>query len=485
MNDFQDIIIKESDPVKIVNTDKWVEIIFDSNYFSIIKLLNEGYKTIEEIYCEFNRKKDVIAKSTLYRHVRFLIEKEFVIKSGRRIKKGQSATENLYGKAGRLFLPENPWKKIWYSSSGIEISQIVGRMIKHHFNNKNPHLHRLYKFIKEQEDAFSQMALAAVEKITQTNYIFEEKRVKKEQEKADLALAAVNELTGDDAIVFFTLIGWITWFIEKENYKQFISDLKDCFSDDSPLIHKPVEEIEIQSNKSSNQDFIMRYQQIVKFIPSELVPKYFYELNFRAILYILESSSKPMTIKEIHALHYDTIRKISEDEKQSNLEYDPQPVLFRTYKPKAENTVYRYVQDLIQNGLVIEAGRRIYPEKPFTQILYTTAAEFFILLENSDEFWKYDGWKQVIRALAFAVRCYLDKKTVDHEKFHNLVTNMEKARLKLLKKLLASSEIPYLRQIKPHEKPNAAIRILGLIEWFLMEEDKENLQKQLLSCFSD
>ncbi|MFW9991873.1 MAG: helix-turn-helix domain-containing protein [Candidatus Odinarchaeota archaeon] len=481
MENFLDIITNDPEPLKIVNSYRWVEIILNPSYFTIIKLLEEGYKTVEEI-----SKNGKLAKSTLYRYLRSLTDDGFVIKVGRRVKTGQIATENLYGKAARLFLPTNPWKEIWLSDGAMEIARITSKMIKHHFNDRDPDVSKLLFFIQEREQAFSQAAKAIIESVVRINDVTGKKTDREIQSTDDSPLPIINNLIADEGIVFFGLIGWITWFISSEEYEHFVPGLKSCFPGESLSTSEIVKHIEDQSINSgaANHDIILYKRQPIKFIPSELVAKYFLDLNYRAIWHTLEINKNPMTIKEIHGLHHKTIKKIIEDERCSEQGRGLYPDHFQVPKPKAENTVYRYVQDLIKDGLVIEVGQRMTPNQSFTQILYTAAAEFSILLENQDEFWKYSGWKRVTRALALILKHYLDKKTVNQEEFHEIITDMEKTRLEYLKQLLTSIEIPYLREIKPHEKPNAVIRMLGLVEWFIREEDKKSIREQLLACFT-
>ena len=85
------------------------------------------------------------------------------------------------------------------------------------------------------------------------------------------------------------------------------------------------------------QDVITYNQKIVSYIKDVEIAKYFYDKDFGLLLQFLRSG--PKTLKEIEGAY-----KIADNE-------------------KSDKTIYRYIKDLTESGLVVEAGKRIFTDE--------------------------------------------------------------------------------------------------------------------------
>ena len=85
------------------------------------------------------------------------------------------------------------------------------------------------------------------------------------------------------------------------------------------------------------QDVITYNQKIVSYIKDKDIAQYFYDKDYGLLLQFLRSG--PKTIKEIENAY-------------SSAENE-----------KSDKTIYRYIKDLTEHGLVVEAGKRIYTDE--------------------------------------------------------------------------------------------------------------------------
>lgn len=103
------------------------------------------------------------------------------------------------------------------------------------------------------------------------------------------------------------------------------------------------------------QDVITYNQKIVSYIKDTEKAQYFYDKDYGLLLQILRSG--PKTLKEIEDAY-----------KAANNE-------------KSDKTIYRYIKDLTESGLVVEAGKRIFTDEQnknkTVTIFMRTAKVFF------------------------------------------------------------------------------------------------------------
>ena len=120
----QDVITYTQEVVDIIRDKELASFFEDPNYMPILIALREGPMTISELVPKYNQivaqevaKKDLSAKEriaeierlerkdkTLYRYVKFLVEKGLVVEAGKRVKMGQTATETLFCRKAKIFV---------------------------------------------------------------------------------------------------------------------------------------------------------------------------------------------------------------------------------------------------------------------------------------------------------------------------------------------------------------------------------------------
>ena len=154
---------------------------------------------------------------------------------------------------------------------------------------------------------------------------------------------------------------------------------------------------------------------------------------------------------------------------------------------KVENTIYRYIKELIDKELVIEAGRRIDPDSPTTSILYTSISKQFIFFEDIDEFWNFDEWDKVITSFGAVITLILKKSYFDKEKFKKIITDIEKEKFNSFRNSLqrtdSNKKVGDFMKNLHYAELNASLKIVGLLEWLINTENIGNFKESILSCF--
>lgn len=490
----QDLIESKPKPIITISADKWYLYFSAPNYYPILRALANGPKTITEIYEGYPQDQDgkkKKAESTINRYVKDLISEGFVKKVGRRLQSNQVSSKILYGRTAHVFARLDSIKELW-ESNGTVLAESLGIVFKGHFSNKQHSNTKIIKLFKQFDEDLIEPLEELLQRISKVENL--EKRnsldlisTKPIEEQSNLTVDYINLLEGDEGYLFYDRLGLILWLLKPNNATEFLNNLENCFDDNikNELIHlelnKPV------TVTKNQQDLIHFNPARVSFVTDENCQKYFKDINYNAVIYMLRE--KPMTIKEITAQHFDRVVKHIEKKKYWYEEQDKKlPGDFKVpKKPKVENTIYRYVKELIQSGLVVEAGRRIIEDQPATQILYESNAKIFIFFEATDEFWKYERWKNVTYTIGMALKLYTNKQNFDFEKFHTLVTDFEKGRMKILQQVLEkTSDNSIVQAIKSLDMTtlDSYFELIYLVEWIIGQEDKTSFRTQILECFS-
>ena len=96
----------------------------------------------------------------------------------------------------------------------------------------------------------------------------------------------------------------------------------------------------------------------------------------------------------------DKIDKLLSAEKLSDI--DKKHIKKRTYSYKLENvqksdkTIYRYIKELTDAGLIVESGKRVIFGQTASESLYSRSAKMFLLRQHSDDTWKCDECKKTL-----------------------------------------------------------------------------------------
>ena len=108
-----------------------------------------------------------------------------------------------------------------------------------------------------------------------------------------------------------------------------------------------------------------------------------------------------------------------------------------TSKNLSENRIYRLLQDLKNDGLVIEAVRQISKDSSKFSILYTSTGKKTIYLENIDEFWKQElKWRNLVLLIGKILKYHFKKENLDEKTFFTLITKIIELKFESYKQML-------------------------------------------------
>lgn len=92
---------------------------------------------------------------------------------------------------------------------------------------------------------------------------------------------------------------------------------------------------------------------------------------------------------------------------------------------KSEKTIYRYVKDLTQAGLIVPAGQRVITGKTATETLYTRKARIFIIRQHSDDTWRCDECKSTLSKVSKMLALSMGIKEPKVENLAKLMSNID------------------------------------------------------------
>ena len=83
---------------------------------------------------------------------------------------------------------------------------------------------------------------------------------------------------------------------------------------------------------------------------------------------------------------------------------------------KSDKTIYRYVNELTQSGLLIKAGQRVITGKTATETLYTRKAKIFLLRQQEHDTWQCEDCRSTLSKVGalIALSKNKDAPTVDN-----------------------------------------------------------------------
>ncbi|MHA1984060.1 MAG: hypothetical protein ACW967_06875 [Candidatus Hodarchaeales archaeon] len=514
---FQDVIKYNPPNYVYLSQTKWSRIYFNKNYHPIVKILTNNMKTAEEIYELYpkyeeetqladikkralkgvstritgeQKKEKKKSDTTIYRYIKELIKEGIIAEYGRRLRSDNVASKKIYGLAAKLFIPANEYIGVWKSDRAIEVAKRAGKFIEHNFGDKSPNARKFSNLLTNFESKNEELERSFLDILFDKENILNSLNDKNRKIFSD-GLENIFDFSREEIIVYFNLIRWSFWYLEGDNPKTFVKSLKDFVAE---------QQIDTEQNSESDEENISRTQGSETDMISYKQPNVYFgnwdqlklshdSLDHAAIMDLLKENV-PMTVKEIHSKHSDAIKKrISRvQDKCSRIgeecpeEYQKEP------QEKVENTIYRYVKDLIDGNLVVEAGRRIDPDSPTTSILYSAIAKQFIFFEDTDEYWNSENWEKVIFTLSISLALFLGKTNINTSKFHEIITEIEKQKFNSFSESLQKTESnniigQFLKGLH-YTELNACLKVIGLVEWLLNTNNMNEIKAGILSCFN-
>ncbi|NHJ38999.1 MAG: hypothetical protein FK731_03130 [Asgard group archaeon] len=103
----QDIITYKQNIVKVIDNEETVEILKDGNLWPVLKILQKGPMTINDLVETFEKKGDKKSDKTIYRYLHTLVQAQLVAKAGKRITSitaDELISETIYIRTAKAFI---------------------------------------------------------------------------------------------------------------------------------------------------------------------------------------------------------------------------------------------------------------------------------------------------------------------------------------------------------------------------------------------
>ncbi|MFX0061698.1 MAG: hypothetical protein ACFFC7_05875 [Candidatus Hermodarchaeota archaeon] len=467
----EDIIYYDLPLLKVINENVWKNYFLDEKYGPILKVLMNPPVTVNEIHRQcvsvLEKGKSI---TSIYLYLKDLIRAQLVKEVGHRVHVDKTFSKRLYSLSAEFILFNNADETVWESDRGTVLSRIIGLIISRHFNDRMPEIPKLTTLLLEIEKKFTsfrETSFKSILELSNQTYADKNQSIEKNFRKI------VTQLNFKD---FYTFINNLGIFLGLLRDPFFLNMKETLFSS---FTQEKIDQISKESpSKEEKQDLITFKPEIIKPLDARTWRKTFAkDINRRAILRILTPG--PTSINEIYARHHKTVLAIIE-------QYSIEKLLGKPPKPKSKNTIYKYLQELIDMGLVTEAGRRPIPHQSATQKLYSRTAEVFYPIDHRREYWDSENAKKVSHAIGL-VMCYiLKQKSFDSEELHKIFAKFNTDRNKSMEEALKDATITELKKFFPlrdGQESGTFLYTLGLVEWLIKRENVETFRSEIIGCF--
>ena len=185
---------------------------------------------------------------------------------------------------------------------------------------------------------------------------------------------------------------------------------------------------------------------------------------------------RPMTIKEL-------TEKYNEIVKERALKIGIPKAEFERMK-RSEKSIYRYVKDLIEAGLVAVAGRRIVVDRTASENLYGRTAKVFLIKKEGEDYWDKEEAQAFLLKIARMLSLVLEKPVPTNKCLAEVLNELENNRLRevyqgLEDKYDEVSEILIDGTIKESNK------VLDIVSILIRILNSEYYLKKLKNCFEE
>jgi Fe2+ or Zn2+ uptake regulation protein len=478
-NQSEIIINKTPSAYKAINSEIFYISHSNVDYKLILEILNKfgpiTIKSLKEKLKELtNGKNEIKSDTTYYRYLRNLEDAGLVIEAGRKIHPKKTSAKILYNCTSDLFISTGFGKEIWSTKLGKQVARSIISVIDPDNINNELSIQNLEKNLSKIED----------EEILNLNSALDLIIPKKQTIKSEFdGFNILSSLKAKDSIQFWNLLRFLNWFLKSPN----INLLKKAQS----FLAKTEKKVKTNNKPRSISQFKTDYRDLTHYqiLPvlstsDEVHRKYFANRNYKAILQLLYREA-PKTLKEIAKLHHQTVLKLIEKQKKWFISKGLK-INIKEPKPKKIDTIYRYLNDLQEGGLIIEAGRRITPRKSYTEILYSRTAELYYYWGNELEYYNTKSWEKVTSILINSLEIFLNRKVVNTDKFRSIISDIEIERSKSLHDSLESNISNEIllesMNLFTDEQHVLFLESLSFLSW-LKRIDAEKLRSDILKCF--
>ena len=467
---FKDIILKEIPKKSIVKEESWI--FFQKKYGEILQILKSTPMTFDEIFSVYKSKssKEKSPKksyTTIYRLFTELIKNEFVIEVGKRVKKHQTQSKVLYSRKSKLILFDCMEMDFWTEESSISLATVVSLIVKKNLLKMNPSDEKLIKFYYENAKQVQTFRETILLDIYDENSESMEKNLIKIRDSFEI-------LDLNAFYKFYKIIGILVWIFNLD-INNMTSNLSNCFIERAET-EKSNEELNLKENSSNY--FIYYQPMLYKPLDAEIFDAVVKNINLRTIMHLLRQ--KPLTLKEIHEKYYQASLTLFKEWKDKLSK-----VGLKEPKPKAENTIYYYIKDLIEKGIILEAGKKTVPNQIATQTLYGRAAKSYYRISDESIYWRSEEATNTIKALGQCLNYYFETESFDLDLFKDLIVRFCEEQQKSLVNALneARSEDFQAEVIFRDKDATIFLNVLSLYKWLFTSDYLNSMKSDLENIF--
>lgn len=470
--------------VKLITLDLWKAVCLEKECIQIMDILQDSNKTLDEITREYKEKYENKSKTTIYRYLKSYIEKGLIIESGRIIKGKRNTAERMFTQSAKIFFIDNQYLDAWEQGQRSNTLALkIGLLAQNKFDDRGFDIEILKELLKDYEFFIQSSALQVLKNVSAVHPEIGTK---------------IFALDNDQKLVFFSVLKNSLFYLTKDKLLEFKNELENIFMKAPLNIHKLIAE-SMKEEKKHNEIIIDKpsgYQtsftrKTVHFMDYKTYTKYVHELNYNALFIIFGLNDFPLGIKTI-VEKFPTAYEIEYKYLESKKSEEGLPIVLKndeeSSKILSESRIYSLIQDLKEDGLVIEAGRQINKQTSKTSILYTTKGKRFIYLENRDEFWRQKTkWKAVVQLVGQILQSYFGTSHLDESTFYSLLTKIEKLKFDSFKEMLTDAPTKEISDFFHYSlngiELNSSISSLGNINVFFQKDDIFELVNTLQDLF--
>ncbi len=218
--------------------------------------------------------------------------------------------------------------------------------------------------------------------------------------------------------------------------------------------------------------FINKKRQSVIGIDRDIWYKYVHNPDYRPIIEIL--SDGPLTINEIHN------------------EYNN-----RENTQKSVSSVYRYLNDLLDEEVVIKAGRVFQSPHTSSKMLYDLAAEIIIPERPEIKIWSsHNIGENLALCIGTVIDRHFNQKSLSiqllRDLFHQFETERYRGLTNILNELVEASKSnkdkkEFIKKINKSDPDNItqSFDLLSLFHWIIQKKDLNCIVEKLSLCYQE
>ncbi len=217
-----------------------------------------------------------------------------------------------------------------------------------------------------------------------------------------------------------------------------------------------------------DEEFVQKDVWVVE--DKELVKAFQDPAYFPVIIALQEG---PMTVKQITEKYNNIVRKKA-------IKMDIPKDAFEKMK-RSEKTIYRYIKELSELGIVANSGQRLVLGKTATENLFSRVAKVFLMSTKETDWWDEDDGEIIIQRAARIIQATEGIQEIDLNCFSKQMKNLLSIGNKYLFDALNEKydEVSTILTEGKLEESKKLLSIINIASMLYSEESK----KDLLKCY--